>query len=266
MTKKSDASVFLFDLKLFSRSKASLLRNLWLQLKATKKPIILFTPNPEQLVLANQNPKFKAILHQADILVPDGIGLVWASKLLSWFGQAQSLSTRITGVEVVQALLPKIQKQGWSSLVIGGRDYGNGGQVVELTKSFQVGELQPGLFWHPGYQDISQPTRQEEQQLQTVLQKLQPELVFVAFGAPFQEQWVIAHQDLLAQNKVRLVMVVGGAFDFILGKVKRAPTWVQRIGGEWLYRLLQQPWRWRRQLRLGQFIKMVWNQLWSSCC
>ena len=86
---------------------------------------------------------------------------------------------------------------------------------------------------------------------------MKPSIILVAFGAPWQEQWVVNHREFLEKNKVKLVMVVGGAIDMLTGKVQRAPKFVQQLQLEWLFRLIQQPWRWKRQLRLIQFIGHV---------
>jgi N-acetylglucosaminyldiphosphoundecaprenol N-acetyl-beta-D-mannosaminyltransferase len=87
-----------------------------------------------------------------------------------------------------------------------------------------------------------------------------PNLIFAAFGSPFQEKWFY-------QNRARLQGIccvgVGGAFDFLSGNIQRAPIWIRKIGLEWLYRLIREPWRWRRQLRLLVFLKEVLKERFS---
>lgn len=83
----------------------------------------------------------------------------------------------------------------------------------------------------------------------------------MALGAPDQEKWIIDHLQLLRDGQVKLAMAVGGSFDFILAKIPRAPQLIQRIGLECLYRLIKQPWRYRRQLRLLAFIKLTFLRI-----
>jgi len=212
-------------------------------------PLVIFTPNPEQVVLTQKQPSFLVTLQKADVLLPDGQGIVWASQWLK--GNGESIQERIAGVDVVKALLDQLPKTT-RVLLVGGQNY----------HLLQYKEHQ--IRWEPTYQDVKNPQPEEETQLQKVIQEFQPDLVFVAFGAPYQEEWVIAHLGLLKKSGVKLVMVVGGAFDVLLGKVPRAPLFIQHLGLEWLYRLIQQPWRWRRQLRLIEFIGLVGKQLLDS--
>lgn len=105
------------------------------------------------------------------------------------------------------------------------------------------------------------PRATEHTALLSCIQSVAPDILFVAFGAPAQEKWVIEHKAVLEKAGVRLVMVVGGAFDMLLGKVERAPQWMRSIGLEWLYRLIQEPWRWKRQIALITFMKLVFQDL-----
>jgi N-acetylglucosaminyldiphosphoundecaprenol N-acetyl-beta-D-mannosaminyltransferase len=218
-------------------------------LENSSKLAYIFTPNPEQIIESRQNSTFLKALQQATWLLPDGIGLVWASQLLAQKKKIRPLTQRITGVEMVEELLKVAREERRRVLIIGGfydGQYHAGIQAI-FEKTWDC-------VMTPGYADISQPTPQEEENVALVIKKVKPELVFVAFGAPHQELWVVNHHDLLEKNGAKLAMVVGGSFDFIFGKVRRAPVWVQRLSLEWLYRLIRQPWRWRRQLRLIQFI------------
>ena len=86
-------------------------------------------------------------------------------------------------------------------------------------------------------------------------------MVFVAFGAPWQEKWVIEHEELLNKSGVELVMVVGGSFDMLLGGLKRAPMWIRAIGMEWLFRLAQEPRRFKRQLKIFKFVGLATKDL-----
>jgi N-acetylglucosaminyldiphosphoundecaprenol N-acetyl-beta-D-mannosaminyltransferase len=231
------------------------------------KPFVIFTPNPEQVVLAEHSPEFREQLQCADVLIPDGAGIVTASRLR---GVAPFILERIPGVEVVKEFLAADYAASLRTLVIGGRDYGqkrleNGWQIQDVSEmtTVQIKERknEKVIFWVPGYKDVAHPTKLEKEHIDQVLKLLEPHLVFVALGAPAQEQFVIHHFDALHDSKVKVAMVVGGAFDFLSGKVKRAPALMQQFGFEWLYRLIQEPWRWRRQLRLVEFIWLTTRML-----
>ncbi len=222
-------------------------------LEKPEKTLIVFTPNPEQVILAQEQPSFKAILHQADLLLPDGVGLIWASRILNSDSQNQ-LRERIPGVEVVAELLTYAQEKQLKALILGGREYEGlryEGQKIASPSA------EANLYWLEGYRDIHQPTEREEAAVRQTIAQVKPDLVFVALGAPSQETWIINHRDLLEKNQVRLAMAVGGSFDFLLRKLRRAPQWMRNIGLEWVYRLIQEPWRWRRQLRLVKFVWLV---------
>ena len=219
----------------------------------------VFTPNPEQLVMARADADFRRALEAAEWRIPDGIGVVWASRLLRRRG-ARACAERVPGVEVVEALLTASPQLTY--LIIGGRDYapptdGVTGVSAPVTEPITLRWRDAVVSWLPGYAQVSEPTAAEEQHVQRALRALHPDVVFVALGAPSQEHWVNAHQEVLAAAGVRLVMVVGGAFDMLFGKVPRASSFWRTIHAEWLYRLLRQPWRWRRQLRLFQFSWLV---------
>ncbi len=237
--------------------------------KTAQQPLIIFTPNPEQLVQAHHDQSFYYNLKQADLLIPDGVGLVWASRLLALRGKGQRIKERISGIDLVQDLLDLAKKRKLKVLVVGGKNYQ--AAIVErqakqpefIGRMTVIPQLPAKLHWTPAFQDASKPTPKEQTALVGLIKKLRPEIVFVAFGAPQQESWVIEQRGLLASAGVKLAMVVGGSFDVILGKVPRAPQWPQQLGLEWLYRLWWEPWRWRRQLRLLEFAWLVLRE-WLS--
>lgn len=255
----------LFNLPIINVSRLEAFAYFARLLTSVKKPgkaLSIFTPNPEQIVMAFKQPDFARALQRADYLLPDGVGLIFASRLLHFFGKLeQSLAERIAGVELVEYLLQEMQKNQQSALIIGGRDYSGSfsGEAFEDERSLV--ELRPGLFWTEGYQEKAEILPVEEQALEKIIAKLQPTVVFVALGAPDQEKWILKHQKVLDKNGVRLSIAVGGSFDFIFGKVVRAPKFLQNLGLEWFWRLAKQPWRWRRQLRLLDFIALTVKEL-----
>lgn len=206
--------------------------------------ISIMTPNPEQIMLAKSRTSFAALLYQADYLIPDGTGLVWAGRL----------KARLTGLDTTVALLRLAQTHQLKVLLIGGRY----GQAEQLKINY--GDVQTKIFYTPGYQNIAQPTQIEEKTVERLIASLKPDIILLAFGAPAQEQWLVDHRQLLAGAKVRLALVVGGTFDVLLGKIARAPASWQRAHLEWLWRLRQEPHRLKRQLVLLPFIWFAWRE------
>jgi len=179
----------------------------------------IVTPNPEFLVRAQKDQTYRQILNQADLAVADGIGLVLAARFLK-----QPLKQRITGVDLMEQICQQAAKKGWQVFLHGARPE----PAVALAAAQVLRNKYPGLKI-----DLLGPGNQTT-----------PTILFVALGSPKQEKWIAHYLPKLPQ--VDLAIGVGGAFDFISGRVKRAPTLVQKIGLEWLWRLAKQPWRWPR--------------------
>ena len=222
-------------------------------LKSGKGLKTVVTPNPEQMVRAWRDQSFLACLQEADLRLPDGSGIVWASK--------QCLE-RIAGVDVVQGLIDQKSIKGSKVVIIGGFNYQNGQETIYPGVSrLKLGSDKSELYWCQGYQNIAKASENEEKAVKKFIGDYKPHIVLVALGAPWQEKWLMEHRAFLAKCNVRLAMVVGGAFDFLTGKVKRAPKKWQKWRLEWLWRLCQEPWRWRRQLALIEF---VWRVKWDK--
>lgn len=201
--------------------------------KYPKKSLVIVTPNPEQIVLAKQDNNFARILNQADIAIPDGVGVAIAAGV-----------TRIPGVEFMEDLVQIAAKRGDTIGLIGGYD-GLAVKALEClsrrTSGLRGWALEP-----------------EQAGLSEIVQKIRAtktRMVFVGLGAPKQEEYI---EKLCSKFKVQSIfMSVGGSFDIIAGRVKRAPVLIRSIGFEWIWRLLQEPWRWRRQLALVKFMGLV---------
>lgn len=210
---------------------------------------IVFTPNPEQIILAKKHNDFLRILQKGDLNLPDGIGVVWASNIL--FGK-RGVVERISGREMVPFLLQECAKLRRPVLVVGGRDAS--ARFAALMRSSI-----PGLeiFADPGALHIQKETHNERVRVLSMIRKIKPAVVLVGYGAPHQERWVMQNRSHMASAGVRVAMAVGGTFDMLSGSVALAPTWVSKAGFEWLWRLILEPWRWRRQLALPQFATLV---------
>jgi N-acetylglucosaminyldiphosphoundecaprenol N-acetyl-beta-D-mannosaminyltransferase len=223
------------------------------QQKIGTQPKLVFTPNAEQLTAAYEDPSFLLDLSQADILLPDGVGPLLVSY---WLDRQHPIAQRLAGADAVVDVLQLAAELKLPVMVIGGRDYGVVNQFGYVRVHVPLNPQKTlTVTWLPGYVDIAHPTPTEHATVRSVINQIKPAVVLVAFGAPWQEAWSIRQSELLASVNTRLVMVVGGAMDFLLHKVPRAPLFMQKIGLEWLFRLVRQPWRWWRQLKL---VKFVW--------
>ena len=202
---------------------------------------MVVTPNSEQIVLAQQDQEFLQILNSADLSVPDGIGVVLASKVLK-----RTLAERVAGFDLMQELLAFAAEKGYSVYLLGGRP-----GTVQLAREKIVTKY-PALKisgCHHGYLAQEQVGRVLNQ-----INQLTPDLLFIGMGFPRQEKFLKEHLDSL---QVRVAMTVGGSFDVLADKVKRAPLWLQRLNLEWLFRLFQEPSRWIRMLALPRFLYLV---------
>lgn len=181
------------------------------------------TPNPEFLVDAQKDQEFKRILNEADLSLPDGIGLVFASSVLGL-----PLSGRLSGTDFMEKLCEEAAKRGWGVFLLGA------GEGVADQAAQVLAEKYPRLKVLGSSAGNTRDILDEGRGV---------DLLFVAFGHKKQEKWIVRN---LPHLNVAVAMGVGGAFDFISQKVRRAPRWIRRAGGEWFWRLLLEPWRARR--------------------
>lgn len=206
-----------------------------LQKKGEKYYVV--TPNPEILVYANKNREFKNILNNARLALCDGTGLF----LAGWF-MGKSFKGRVTGTDLVKNLCFAVSKRPITVGFLGG-----GSGVAERTAECLKSEF-PGL-------KVAFAGSEPDKLLKSLKNpKLLIDILFVALGFPKQEEWMAENLDKVP---VKVAIGVGGAFDYISGRVKRAPKFLQNSGFEWLYRLIRQPWRIKRQLALLEFIFLV---------
>lgn len=191
--------------------------------KASDRPFWITTINPEIVMKAVDDGEYKEILNNADLAIPDGVGL----KL----GGVREI---IPGRRIVEELC---KNHNYRIFFLGGKS-----GVSRLMADKYGGKSDPGE------QDIKSQTRKSE-----ILEKIneyKPDILFVAYGAPWQEKWIYENLNKL---KCKAVMGVGGSFDYLTGLAKLPPVWMSNLGLEWLWRLVQEPWRWRRQLNLIRF-------------
>ncbi|MEZ4863218.1 MAG: WecB/TagA/CpsF family glycosyltransferase [Caldilineaceae bacterium] len=199
------------------------------------------TVNPEFIIHARRTPDFAAVLARADLAVPDGVGVLWAARC-----QGVRLRERVTGSDGIYHICAAAAHYGWRVYLLGAAP----GVAEQAATRLQ--------HRYPALQVVGcyggSPADRDWPQIYARLAAAAPDLLFVAYGHPSQDQWIDCHRHELP---VIVALGVGGAFDFVAGIMPRAPRWMQQWGLEWLFRLLRQPWRWRRMLALPLFGLLV---------
>ena len=200
----------------------------------------VYTPNPEIVMLAKENPKYMEVLRKADLVVPDGIGVVIASKIQ----KGDKLPERVPGYDLVQNTMKRAVKEGYKYYFFGSKP-GIAEQAAEKMRQTYQGIQIVGT--HDGYF--------KPEDIPSIIQDINESganIVLVALGAPKQEMWIEEYRNQLPN--VRVAIGVGGSLDGMAGVVKRAPMIYQKLGLEWFYRLLKQPSRFVRMLVLPKFL------------
>ncbi len=205
------------------------------------RPHQVVTVNPEFVMAAQRTAAFRRVLTAADLALADGWGLLWAARRLG-----TPLPARITGSDGTPRLAALASREGWRVFLLGA-----GPGVAEQAAAVLQAR-------HPNLQIAGclagSPRPQDEDSIVTRVAAARPHVLLVAYGAPGQDLWIARTQPRL---QIPLAMGVGGSLDFIAGVRHRAPAWLQRLHLEWLFRLAQEPWRWRRQLALPRFVWAV---------
>jgi len=206
-----------------------------------RRPHQVVTVNPEFVMEAHCLPVFRDVLEGADLSLPDGIGLLLAARI-----QGARLKERVTGVDTVSRVAAMAAQKGHTLFLLGAA------QGVAEETAQRLTAANPSLRIVGTY--AGSPAPEEEDGIIARVAAAHPDVLFVAYGAPKQDLWIARN---LARLDVPVVMGIGGAFDFISGRTRRAPAWMQRAGLEWLHRLIREPWRWRRMLALPRFLLRV---------
>lgn len=199
-------------------------------------PHLVATPNPEIVQRANADPEFAQILASADLVLPDGVGVIYAAKILG-----RPLKGRVPGIDFASALMGRMAQSGKRLYLLGAAPGVAEKAAANLTAAY------PGLVvcgTHDGYFKEDGPVAEAVRQARA-------DVVFVCLGAPKQEKWISANG---AAAGARLYIGLGGSLDVFAGDVERAPERFQKLGLEWLYRLMKQPSRIGRMAKLPLFL------------
>lgn len=210
-------------------------------------PRQVVTANVDFLRLATENRGFRDLINTSDLVVPDGMPLLWGSRLLG-----DPLPERVTGVELVLACARLSALKGYTIFLLGAAP-GIAAEAADALRERYPGARIVGTY-APPMGPFSEAT---EATMLRLIEETRPDMLFVAFGAPKQDQWIRTH---LHELKAPVCMGVGATFDFLAGRVSRAPLWMQYRGLEWLYRVMQEPTRlWKRYFvdDLPVFLRMM---------
>ena len=206
-------------------------------------PHLVVTADSSMLVMAQTDPELREIMERADLVVPDSIGVIWASRL---FGTP--LRERVAGVEMMEQLCAHCRDAGLSIFLLGAA------RGIAERAAAQLQGAYPGLNvagTHHGYFNEA-----EELEVITKISSTRPDVLFAALGIPRQEKWLSRR---LHRLPIRLAMGVGGSLDVMAGEVKRAPVLFRRLNLEWLYRVVTNPGRYRKTLALPRFVWLAFQ-------
>ncbi|MBH0230717.1 WecB/TagA/CpsF family glycosyltransferase [Halobacillus yeomjeoni] len=208
----------------------------------------IITANPEIVMHANADYEYMRSIHKANYITADGIGIIRASQLMK-----EPLPERVTGYDVMIDMLEIAEKEQYKIFLLGAHPDVLNRVEANIQKYYPNVEI---VGKHDGYFDWNHNDVAEQ------VKEANPDLTFVALGAPKQEKWIAQNID---QFEKGVFLCVGGSFDVIGGVVKRAPAYWRNNDIEWLYRLLKQPKRWRRMLALPRFAYRVIKQKLKGC-
>ena len=212
-----------------------------------RNPHLVATANAEMVMVAQQDEELFTILNSADLVLADGAGVVWASGRLG-----SGVPERVAGYDLTQELLRRAASAGYRVYWLGAAP-----GIAELAAQ-KASALYPGLVSvgvHDGY------FAADDRAILQTIRETRPDILLCALGIPKQEKWLAGN---LSQLQVPVAIGVGGSFDVMAGKVKRAPLWMQKSGLEWSYRLICQPSRILRMLALPKFVIRVLRTEWTT--
>jgi len=206
-----------------------------------RRPTHVVTANPIMFMTGFEDERFMSMLRNADLVVPDGAGLVWAARRLG-----KPVAERVAGFDLVQELFRIGAKEGWSVYLLGTTQ-----ELIEAARD-RILEKYPGIRIVGCRNGFFGPS--EDDEVVRDISEAAPDLLLVGRATWTQDPWIAQHHQRL---NVPVMIGVGGSFDVMSGQLKRAPRWMQKMGLEWFHRLLLQPSRWRRMLVLPKFALKV---------
>jgi N-acetylglucosaminyldiphosphoundecaprenol N-acetyl-beta-D-mannosaminyltransferase len=201
----------------------------------------IVTLNAEIIYKAQEDPDLLQIINTADLVTPDGSGVLWAARQLS-----EPLKERVTGIDLMVQVCQQAHHAGWRLYLFGGAPGVADMAADNIREQFadiNIVGTRNGYF-----------SPAEEGYIIEDIEEQKPDVLFVALGAPKQEKWINSHREKL---KAAVIIGVGGSFDVLAGNIKRAPVLWQKMRLEWLWRLLSDPRRIKRMMALPKFMILV---------
>lgn len=211
----------------------------------TRSVTHVVTGNPIMVMYAQEHPDFMAMMLGAELVVPDGAGVVWASGYLK-----QPVAEKVAGIELMEELIRIGSTRGWRVFLLG-----TAPDTVQ-TAAANLQRRYPGIVLAGAHDGFFGPDQDDE--VVELIRAAAPDLLFVGRSQTTQDPWIHQYKGRLS---VPVMIGVGGSLDIMAGKLKRAPKLFIKLRLEWLYRLLLEPSRYKRMLALPQF---VWKMLWSK--
>ena len=205
------------------------------------RPHMVVTADSSAVVLAQKDRELREIINAADLVTPDSVGILWAARR---FGTP--LPERVSGVDIVEFLCDRAARSGYRVFLLGAAP----GTAEAAAKTLQ--QKYPGLIVAGTHHGFFRP--EDSASVIERIREAKPDILFVAMGIPLQEKWIHRH---LEELQVPVSMGVGGTFDIVSGRVKRAPKWIRQHGLEWFFRLANNPRKIRKCLTLPVFVLMV---------
>lgn len=249
--KKTDKSVEIFGIPIIGTQLSTVLRKIWLQ---RKEMLHIATVNPEYIMMTKSDKKFEQVLNKC-LTVADGHGIIWGYKILnhkfsnSQIGYVRQID-RISGVELVELILQHANEKGEKVFLLGA-SFG-----VAEKAAIAMGRTYPKvkLSWFEGAKTVKVEKNEEASMTIAKINGFEPDYLLVAYGAPWQDIWIEENRPYL---RARVAMGVGGTLDEWAGVVKHCPIWLDQIGMKWIWRVIHEPWRAKRVVRVLEFGLLV---------
>lgn len=209
----------------------------------------IYTPNTEIVMVAKDDEKLKSLLNEGDLIIPDGIGLIYGARI-----KKKPLKERVTGFDLSINMLRIANENNYSIYLLGGKD-GIAKAAADNIKT-DYPKIKIAGFHHGYFKGIhtGDENHQDETKIIEEINSVNPDIIFVGLGFPKQEIWIDGNKDKI---KARVIIGNGGVMDILSGNSKRAPEIYQKLGLEWLYRLIKEPSRIKRQMVLPKFVIKV---------